>query len=158
MSQVRIDELATSYAKAVYEAAFETWAAALRKVTEGLHADPQLAFVLTDPAKDDEAKRPMVKALLPAGSTLEMENLILLLARNGHLGMLEEIGREFATLVMFRQERVAASVTTAVPLTNDEKSALQQQLRRLHGDRLDFDYMIDPKILGGVWWSASEAR
>ncbi len=147
---MRTEELATSYAKAIYEAAFETWLLALRQVRDGLHADAQLAFLLTDPGKDDEAKRPIVKALLPAGGSAEMENFVLLLARNGHLGMLEEISQEFGLLVTFKQERVAALVTTAVPLTAAEKAAMQQQLSQHYGDRLDFEYAIDPEILGGV--------
>ena len=147
---MRTEQIARSYAKGIYEAAFDVWTAALRQVREALQADPQLAFLLTDPAKDDETKRSTVKALLPAGATPEIENLVLVLARNGHLGMLEEISKQFGLLVMFRQERVAATVTTAVELTGEERDAFEKRLSQIYGDRLDFEYAVDPEILGGV--------
>ncbi len=43
-----------------------------------------------------------------------------------------------------------AKVTSAVPLTDGEKSALETKMRAQFGKDLQFDYLTDRAILGGV--------
>jgi len=46
--------------------------------------------------------------------------------------------------------RLDADVTSAVPLTEDERHALESRLRARHGDDLPVAYHVDPTILGGL--------
>ncbi|MBS1253739.1 MAG: ATP synthase subunit delta [Anaerolineales bacterium] len=44
----------------------------------------------------------------------------------------------------------AARITSAVQLTEEERSRLEQSLGRRFGDDLQFEYRVDDSILGGV--------
>ena len=43
-----------------------------------------------------------------------------------------------------------AEVTSAVPLVDAERRALEARLRARHGDDLPIGYRVDPAILGGL--------
>jgi len=43
-----------------------------------------------------------------------------------------------------------ATVTTAIPLTDEERAAFESRLRDKHGDGLPIAFRVDPSILGGV--------
>lgn len=147
---MRSEQLPKSYAKAIYGAAFERWLGALRQVRDGLEADPHLIYELTDPNKGVDDKRVLARSLLPEESMQELENIVLLLSHDGRLDMLGEIITEFEQLVTLREQRVPATVVTAVPLTEEEKEAMVEKLAGLYGSRLDFEFVVDPEILGGV--------
>ena len=147
---MRSEQLSKSYAKAIYEAAFERWIGALEQVRDGIEADPQLIFELADPNKSVDDKRALVRSLLPEVSVQEVENFVLLLSQDGRLDMLGEIITEFEQLVTLREQRVPAIVSTAVPLTDAEEEAMVEKLVGLYGSRLDFEFVVDPEILGGV--------
>lgn len=147
---MKTEELAKSYAVALYEVVFDRQLAALREAREQLKARPQLVFELTDPQKHDDAKRQVLRSLLPNQAPPEMENFLLSLAREGRLGILEEVIEQFEALAASRQRLTPAIVTTAVPLTDDEMAAIKSSLKQRYGDRLDFQFNVDPDILGGV--------
>ena len=44
----------------------------------------------------------------------------------------------------------AATITSAVPLTADERQALENKLRAKFARPLSFEYKVDPALLGGV--------
>ena len=92
---------------------------------------------------------PLAEALVPGESVEEVENVVLLLARDGHLGMLEEVIAEFEDMVTLEQ-LLPVTVTTAIPLTEDEQSAMMEKLKAVYGNRLKFGFTVDPDILGGV--------
>lgn len=43
-----------------------------------------------------------------------------------------------------------AEVTTAMTLTPDEKAIIQKELSQRVGDQVEVDWLVDPKILGGI--------
>jgi ATP synthase F1 delta subunit len=47
-------------------------------------------------------------------------------------------------------DQSAAHITSAVPLTPDEKHALEAKLQAKFGRALSFDYAVDKALLGGV--------
>lgn len=49
-----------------------------------------------------------------------------------------------------RKQRVDALVRSAVPLTDDERQALETRLRGRYGQDLPIAYEVDPAILGGL--------
>jgi ATP synthase F1 delta subunit len=58
------------------------------------------------------------------------------------LSAIEQHGAEAA--------RLEAEVTSAVPLTAAERSALEERLRARHGADLPVNYKVDAGILGGL--------
>ena len=43
-----------------------------------------------------------------------------------------------------------AFITTAVPLSDEERAKLEKRLMERFGSNLEFVYQVDPEILGGV--------
>ncbi len=79
-----------------------------------------------------------------------MENALLLMASEDDLGLLDEVVREFERLVTAGARRRIAEVTTAVPLTEAEQTALRGKLSEEFGSGLEFEFHVDQAILGGV--------
>jgi F-type H+-transporting ATPase subunit delta len=142
--------LAKSYAQAIYEVAFGKWSSALGEVRDKLQTSPQVVFELTDPKKDDDEKRKLLKPLLPEYAAQEITNVVLSLAHNGHLGMLKQVVDQFEELAAAKEQLTPAIVTTAIPLTDEEVEAMKSKLSSRYGTRLDFQFNVDPAILGGV--------
>jgi F-type H+-transporting ATPase subunit delta len=151
---VKVENIAQSYAQAIYESVMEQWIASLRQARDGMTAKPQLAFDLTAPGLSPDERRALLQTVLPEGIAPEIENWLLLLAQKGHLNLLDDIADEFEELAVSKAHRVLARVTTAVPMTDDEKAALRQKLQAELETELEFDFVVDPAILGGVIVSA----
>jgi F-type H+-transporting ATPase subunit delta len=147
---VKAEQLTQSYAEAIYQAAFETWLTALAATRDGLQANPEIARTLTDAGRSPDEKRAAVRELLLPGVTEKMENAVLLMASNGDLRLLGETTAEFERMFSARAFRVIAHVTTAIVLTESEQAAMRQKLTSEMGGELDFDFKVDPTILGGV--------
>jgi F-type H+-transporting ATPase subunit delta len=147
---VKAEQLTQSYAKAIYQAAFETWLAALAAARDSLRTNPEIARTLTDAGRSPDEKRAAVRALFLPDVTEKMENAVLLMASKGDLGLLEEATAEFERMFSARGFRVLAHVTTAIALTESEQAAMRQKLTSEVGGELDFDFKVDPAILGGV--------
>jgi F-type H+-transporting ATPase subunit delta len=147
---VRAEQLTQSYAKAIFQAAFETWLAALESGHDRIKADAETARLIADPSRTPDEKRAAVRSLFPPNVTEKMENAVLLMASEGDLGLLDEVIAEFERMFSARGFRVMAHITTAVALTESEQAAMRQKLGGEFGDDLEFDFRVDPSILGGV--------
>ena len=147
---MRAEKLSQDYAKAIYETAVEQWLQALKTARDGLQARPELASSLTDSAASVDQKRAWAASVLPEAATPEMENALLLLAQEGRLGLLDGIIAEFEQLIALGGYRPVAHVTTAIVLTDKEQLAMREKLAVQFGTDLEFDFVVDPAILGGV--------
>ena len=147
---MRAEQLAENYARAIYEAVCEKWSAALVFAQERLRKEPRLGQWLSDPSASLDEKRAAARSLLPEDSIPELENVLLALAGQGHLNLLDEVILEFEKLVKREAYREVARVVTAVPLSEEEREAIQQKIAAQFGTELDFDFRVDPSILGGV--------
>jgi F-type H+-transporting ATPase subunit delta len=48
------------------------------------------------------------------------------------------------------QQRVLATVRTAIPLTSDEQERLSAELHRIYSRDVHLNVVVDPALLGGV--------
>ena len=58
--------------------------------------------------------------------------------------------RHAASVVADQRGYDVATVTSAVPLTDDQLARLEQSLGVTAGRRIRFDSIVDPSVLGGV--------
>src|SRR5262249_31889328 len=128
--------VARPYARALWELASE------RNEIEGVGRDLQaVAATLADqPDLRDLFARPWVPPAAQRAVAMEVarrlglsalvRDLVGIAARHGRADQLEGIAEAFRELVDEAQGRVRAQVRTAVPLTPDERQALQQRLGR----------------------------
>jgi len=111
-----------------------------------------LRRVLTNPAIPPARKRALVEALIAQGGPFAppLAKLLLLLAERDRLVLLPELAEAYRERLMQHQQIVRAEVTTAVPLTDDRRAALERGLARASGRRVMLTARIDPSIIGGA--------
>src|SRR5215470_16475334 len=112
---------------------------------------PQLRDVFASPVIATDRKRAVLDELLarirPRQTTA---NFLQLLLSNSQLHdldqMLQALSRELDT----RTNVVSAEVTTARDLSDQEKAALQGQLKVVTGKDVRLQFRTNPEIIGGV--------
>lgn len=139
-----------AYARAVYETAVGDWLADLRRIKERLEAR-RLIIELDDPTLPFEEKKRRLDEVLGGDLDRRARNFVYTLASNNDLNLLDGIIEDYARLLRRgAAELPLAQVTTAVPLTDSEKRAIEERLRRRFREELDVAYTVDPSIVGGV--------
>ena len=137
------------YAQAVFEKAVASWLEPLNVIAASL-ADSGLIDKLDEPGIPFSKKQEMLQPVFPADAGTEVRNFLFLLASKNEVNLLPEIVKEFDRYVRRTEVVEAAKITSAVPLLDAEKQALETKLRKQFGGDIIFDYGIDPTLLGGV--------
>ncbi len=137
-----------TYAQALVEQATEGWMAPLKQVAAVLASGDFGS--LDDPALPFSKKQAIIAGLVPVGGAPQVTNFLFLLASRNEMHLLPQVIDEFDHYAQRGSSRPIAQVTSAVPLTDSEKVALEERLLPRFGDELDMSYGIDPAILGGV--------
>ncbi len=138
-----------AYAQAALKAVMERWQQSLGKLEKELLQDEDLRARLGNPAISVADRLAEVKKLIPDFPD-DVLNFVGVLVENKDLGMLGRIVDELGMLSQVAERPVPAEITTAVPLSKEEKEKLQGKLRKEFGPNLVFRFQVDPEILGGV--------
>jgi F-type H+-transporting ATPase subunit delta len=147
---------ATQYAKALFAVAQSD--ASPRAVFEELQAfgdlmvsHPDLGATLTNAAIPVQLKRSVLSEVL---SLIRVSPLVreflLILARHDHVAVYGDLLAGYEQRLLQLEGVAAATITTAVPLSPERTSALEQSLRALTGKQVRMTAAVDPAILGGV--------
>ncbi len=147
---MKAETSARDYASGLLEAAVESWSAHFDALAEQMDNNALLRR-LSDPGQEFSQRRAALAGLLPAGlGKLEM-NLLQTLLLRGDLDKLRAVVMELNALVQRTVSGVQlAEITTAQPLSDDDRQALQEKLCAQFGAGLEFLYREDPAILGGM--------
>ena len=130
---------ANRYAQAVVAAMLERWQEALGQADSLISANHALVG-------DGDA---LISAM-PAGTPSEILNMLRLLAQEGDLDLLSEVGGALAELTSGSRAPVKAEVTSAKELSATEQEQLRQSLAARYGEGLLFAFGVDPSLLGGL--------
>jgi F-type H+-transporting ATPase subunit delta len=148
--------LALRYANAVFELAAEERAIEavegdFQQLKTMLRDSPELARLVRSPlfSREDQA-RGMEAVLAKAGTSDLTRKLVLLLAEKRRLFALAEIIRAFEELLARHRGEVAAEVTSARPLSNEETAELRRVLKDKLGREPRLTTHVDPRLLGGL--------
>ena len=112
--------------------------------------DRRLASALSDRALPDERKVSLVERLL--GDRVHPSTLVLVRNASAHPRgrALPDALEAFARTAAQRRERVSATVTAAVPLSEQQRERLAQALQRIYHTRISLNVDIDPEVIGGL--------
>jgi F-type H+-transporting ATPase subunit delta len=143
-----IESMPRSYARAILETSLEPWLKSLRRISRNLAAAGEIP-ALDDPELPLNAKK---ERLLPflGEAPMPVMNLLYTLASAGHVHLLDQVLHELEQGMARAGQGVLGMVRSAVPLTNQEKAALEKQLVGRFGEDLSLAYEVDPALLGGV--------
>ena len=94
------------------------------------------------------------QAIAAAAESLQLDPLTTkflgVLAQNGRLSQLDAVIRAFNTLAAQHRGEVAAEVTSAHQLDDNQIAALKAKLKSRVGSEVAVDLTVDPAILGGL--------
>jgi F-type H+-transporting ATPase subunit delta len=145
---------ARRYAEAAFDIAaeqeaFVAWSGDLRAIADFVE-QLDVAVVLRSGRVPRAEKRRLLEAGL-AGSVSQLAlNLALLLLERGRIGLARDVQAAFQEKVDERLNIAHATVTTAVPLADEERTAVAAKLSSLTGKQVDVTPIVDESIIGGV--------
>jgi F-type H+-transporting ATPase subunit delta len=150
------------YAQALYEAALEKGRMAevqssLADFIEAEHKVPELGAVLASPMLDSVTKGALLGDLL-AGAEPLVRDFLRLLAEKERISLLEEIAREFETLLAAGEKRLRVVVTTAQELSDEEAGSLVAKIEAGTGRPVEAQRRVDPSLIGGLIVQAGSLR
>ena len=147
------DVAAKRYAEAAYliareDGTEEAWADGLGAMSV-LLSDAQAAdFFLSSQVAPKEKQALAQKTL--EGVETEVLNLALILLRRGRTSLASGIAEAYQELVDDARGISHGTVTTAVPLTDDELEGMKKRLAEIAGGEVVVKAEVDEEILGGV--------
>ena len=148
--------LARRYAKALMGLATDKKTADkvgtdLRTLAGAYKTAPELGEVLANASFKASQRKAILAALLTKIGAHELvKTFTYLLLDKERLAVLPDISREIDAMIEARAGRVQAEVTSAVPLTAAQLTALTATLEKLSGKKVVVEKKQDPALLGGV--------
>ncbi len=144
---------AQRYSQAVFQFAEEKgeldqWQSDLIEITR-LSEDVNVAAVLKDYKLSSEAKARLMSELLGNINPLAM-NLIRLLLTRDSLSMIGDISDEYNHLLDIHRGIERGEVITAVPLTDEDKTKLEERLSSMMNKKVFVQSKVDPTLIGGI--------
>jgi len=149
-----VTELAAKrYAGAAFQLAsrsgdFDAWATALSRIA-GFTSETDHARLLQNTRVPLETKHRLIDAGLNDLPRLPL-NLAQLLVNKGRTALASQIAEQFGALVEGRRGVARALVTTAVPISDAERSTVAARLQQETGSRVEIQTGVEPAIIGGV--------
>ena len=152
---MRETRIAKPYAQALYSAATEQdildqIVADVNQILQLIQDSEDFDQFLTNPILSPQFKSEMFQQLLSETVHPLTLNFLLLLALKQRERSLVAILQMFLEIVDLQAGRVVAQVTSAVPLTDAQKTTLSQQLSDYSGAEVRLELNEDTAIQGGV--------
>lgn len=110
----------------------------------------ELRAALTDRAASSAAKAALVRELLGGRADAVTVRLVVRLVTHPRGRSLEAGLDALTKLAAARRDRMVAVVTSAVPLSDQQKQRLGAALAKLYGRKMHLNLDVDPEVLGGV--------
>ncbi|WP_330332660.1 F0F1 ATP synthase subunit delta [Streptomyces sp. NBC_00536] len=110
----------------------------------------ELRAALTDRAASGSAKSTLLGNLLGGKANPVSERLVTRLVTHPRGRSLEGGLESLSKLAAERRNRMVATVTTAVPLSDVQKQRLGAVLAKLYGRQMHLNLDVDPTVLGGI--------
>ncbi|MQS37472.1 F0F1 ATP synthase subunit delta [Streptomyces katsurahamanus] len=110
----------------------------------------ELRAALTDKSATVAAKTELLRSLLGGRVTPVTERLVIRLVTAPRGRSLEAGLDSLSKLAAARRDRMVAVVTSAVPLTDQQKQRLGAVLARVYGRQMHLNLDVDPEVVGGI--------
>ena len=116
-----------------------------------IEANPQLKEVLANPTVVYDQKRKVLEDLISRTRVRETTaSFLRVLLKNQRLSQLREVAARFGQILDERSGMVAANVTTARPIPEELRNALQQALTEATGKKVRLNFTTDETLIGGL--------
>lgn len=154
-SKIAIAEIAQPYAEALMSVAqsknsTEQIGEDVRSLLSLISQSEQLHNFFDNPFIQPESKKAVINQILGAGDSY-LRNFLLLLVDRRRIAVLEPIGQQYLALLRQLNQSVLAEVISAVPLSEEQRQAVQEKVLAMTGARsVELDTKLDRELIGGV--------
>jgi F-type H+-transporting ATPase subunit delta len=150
---MRTEAAAKRYAQAAFAVALDQgdpgrWLGDLGSLSEFAAQSDVVELLRSDRVPDGEKGR-LLEAALPDVAPGVL-NLARLLVAKRRTRLVEQVRAEFGNLLDEHEGRARALVTTAVPLSDQQKVEVAERLGVITGKKVSVEQAVDPGILGGL--------
>ncbi len=149
--------VSSRYARALVEVVLEQRIDAdvarqqLNSIAEAVRESEDLRRVWESPAISTEQKRSVLDAIAgQIGAFKAVRNFVAVIIDHRRVPMLDDIVRQFGVELDAQLGFVEAKISSARPLSTEEKQRLESQVERMTGKKVRSHYTSDPGLLGGV--------
>lgn len=148
--------LATRYSAALFELADEKHAldavaADLTALSRMIADSDDLQTLISSPLLKRADQARAIAAIMDAAQLGELtRRFVGLVAHNRRLFALPGIIKSFHKMLADKRGEMTAEVTAAHPLTDAQKAAVSDAIKRVVGGKVSIDMKIDPSLLGGL--------
>ncbi|MFI1015419.1 F0F1 ATP synthase subunit delta [Streptomyces sp. NPDC020965] len=115
-----------------------------------VESNTDLRAALTDKGATVAAKGELLRSLLGGRANPVTERLVVRLVTAPRGRSLEQGLDSLSKLAAARRDRMVAVVTSAVPLTDQQKQRLGAVLAKVYGRQMHLNLDVDPEVLGGI--------
>jgi F-type H+-transporting ATPase subunit delta len=122
----------------------------MRKLRLGLIDHPEVAEFLSSPALGKKGKLALLEQAFSGRASHLLRGLAHALWQNNRLHLFRNVVAAYLRLLDERAGRVPVTVTSAVPLTDEENERLASTLRKSLGREPVVTARVDPDLLGGL--------
>lgn len=147
---------AARYAKALFEVALQESDPArveqdLAGIVRAMQEHPDLRRALTSPGVPPAARAKLVATLADRGGAQPVvRKLLVLLAERARLELLPVLLEVYRERLLAHANIVRAQVTSAMPLGDGTRRALQDRLGSVTGKRVELETAVDASLIGGL--------
>ena len=140
-----------AYTRGILAAVLEPWIEGLGAVNAAYVTNKGLREKLDNPTIEITAKLSLLDGVLPDGAPAELRNFLGVLLTNNDFGLIDDILQSLGRVMSEEAGGpLQAVITSAVPLTEDERARVEASLIERFGANLEFSYQVDSEILGGL--------
>ena len=151
-----VSGVAGRYAAALFELAEEQKkldevAAEIAVIRSLLAESDDLRRLVASPVLGRDAQGKALLAVLEkAGVSVLTRNFAGVVARNRRLFVIDIMCIGYRQLLAAARGEITAEINTALPLTDSQRTSLEQELRSAVGSKVTLDTRVDASLLGGM--------
>ena len=148
-------QISKEYAEALFALACEEgketeFLTALERIEKILEEQPDYAALLSSPSIPLNERLEAVEAALADGFPKYVISWVQLLCEKGRISCLKESIDEYKALLDESERISKVKVTSATPLTDEEKRKLVSKLEQKEKRKVSAEYFVDSALLGGL--------
>lgn len=156
------EKISKRYARALFELCELT---ELDKIKDQLFSlarlwveNTELQRVATNPAYPLRERTAALQAVAERSGVSDgkVKNLLSLLAENNRLRSLQSIASMFSSMVDALRKALSLTVSSAFPISEDEKRKLADRLKHEFSGMASIDWQIEPALIGGLTIKAGD--
>jgi F-type H+-transporting ATPase subunit delta len=142
---------AHQYARAIVEATVERWHTSLGQVAETLARNPDLQQRLADANVAIAQRLSALEQALPGDLPSDVRNFLSTVVQQGDTALLADVAAALDDVAFGRQaQAIKAQIVSAAELSSADQERIRQRILDQHGEGVDFDFQVDPSLLGGL--------